>query len=106
MTDTMTSSSAIAINALSPALGAEVVGLDLRRPLDSATVKTIRDAFDRNIVLVIRDQDLSEEDQLRAAGYFGKVAIRKKPASNMTNPGGSYDTPFMLVTNIIENGKP
>ena len=36
--------------------------------------RTIRDAFDQPIVLVIRDQQLSEDDQLRAAGYFGKVA--------------------------------
>lgn len=105
MTDTMTDPKIVAINVLSGALGAEVVGLDLRRPLDAAAVQAIRDAFNRNIVLVIRDQNLSEDDQLRAAGYFGKVAMRRKPAAGMTNPGGSFDTPFMLVTNIVENGK-
>jgi alpha-ketoglutarate-dependent taurine dioxygenase len=93
------------ISPLSAALGAEATGVDLRQPLDDASVKALRDAFDRNVVLVIRDQSLSEEDQLRAAGYFGKVAVRKKPAPSMNNPGGDYDTPFMLVTNIVENGK-
>jgi taurine dioxygenase len=93
------------INPLSAALGAEVVGLDLRRPLDPAIAEKIRDAFDRNVVLVIRDQQLSEDDQLRAAGTFGKVYVRRKPAADMTNPGGEFDTPFMLVTNIVENGK-
>ena len=53
---------------------------------------------------VFRGQDLSEEDQLRAAGYFGKVRIRRKPANGRT-PGGEFDTPFMMVTNILENGK-
>jgi taurine dioxygenase len=91
---------------LSPALGAEATGVDLCQPLDEATIKALRDAFDQNTVLVIRDQTLSEDDQFRAAGYFGKVAVRRKPARGMNNPGGNYDTPFMLVTNIVENGKP
>jgi len=96
---------ALSINPLSQALGAEITGIDLRKPLDDATVKAIRDAFDQNVVAVFRDQQLSEDDQLRAAGYFGKVHVRRKPASGR-DPGGQWDTPFMLVTNIVEDGKP
>jgi taurine dioxygenase len=95
----------VSIVPMSDALGAEVAGVDLRRPLDPATVKTINDAFDRYVVLVFRGQELSEAEQLRAAGYFGTVHVRQRPANNRT-PGGDYDTPFMLVTNIVENGKP
>jgi alpha-ketoglutarate-dependent taurine dioxygenase len=95
----------LAIKPLSPALGAEVTGIDLGKPLDQATVQALRDAFDHNVVLCIRDQELSEENQLRAAGYFGKVHVRRKPA-NGRDPGGQWDTPFMLVTNIVEGGKP
>ena len=87
------------------ALGAAVTGIDLRRPLDEAAIAAIRAAFDRYIVLCIRDQELSEEDQLRGASCFGKVHVRRKPA-NGRDPGGQWDTPFMLVTNIIEGGKP
>jgi len=93
----------ISVVPMKAALGAEIKGVDLTRPLDDATVKAIRDAFDQNIVLVFRDQNLTEEDQLRAAGYFGKVAWRKRSPNGRT-PGGSYDTPFMLVTNIVKNG--
>ena len=93
------------ITPLSRALGAEVTGIDLRQPLDADTAKAIRDAFDQNVVLCIRDQELSEDDQLRAAGYFGKVHVRRKPP-NGRDPGGQWDTPFMLVTNIVEGGKP
>src|SRR5258705_5074400 len=96
---------ALSINPLSQALGAEITGIDLRKPLDDATVKAIRDAFDQNVVAVFRDQQLSEDDQLRAAGYFGKVHVRRKPASGR-DPGGQWGTPFMLVTNIVEDGKP
>jgi len=95
----------LSIASLSPALGAAATGIDLRQPLDAASVKALRDAFDQNIVLCIRDQDLSEQDQLRAAGYFGKVHVRRKP-TNGRDPSGEWDTPFMLVTNIVEGGKP
>jgi taurine dioxygenase len=92
------------ITPLSDALGAEITELDLRQPLDDATVKAIRDAFDRHIFVVFRSQELSEEDQLRAASYFGKVHIRRRPTTTR-DPAGAFDTPFMLVTNIVENGK-
>jgi taurine dioxygenase len=95
----------MSVTPLSPALGAAITGVDLRKALDAATVKAINDAFDRYIVVVFRDQELSEADQVRAAGYFGKVHIRRRPAHGRT-PGGEYDTPFMMVTNIVENGKP
>ena len=93
------------VASLSKALGAEITEIDLRQPQDDAAVAAIRKAFDDNIFVVFRAQELSEEDQLRAAGYFGKVIIRRKPAAGLTNPGGQWDTPFMLVTNIVENGK-
>jgi alpha-ketoglutarate-dependent taurine dioxygenase len=93
------------IMPMHPALGAEVTGLDLREPLDGATIRAIRDAFDRHIVLCIRNQELSEDDQLRAASCFGKVHVRRRP-TNGRDPGGQWDTPFMLVTNIVEGGKP
>jgi taurine dioxygenase len=94
-----------AVLPLSSALGAEVRGIDLRERQDSATIQAITHAFDEHVVLVFRDQILSEADQLRSAGYFGKVAVRKRPLSG-AGPGGDYDTPFMMVTNIVEDGKP
>jgi taurine dioxygenase len=94
----------ISVEPLSPALGAAITGVDLRKPLGDADIKAVNDAFDKYIVVVFREQHLSEEDQLRAAGYFGKVHVRRRPANGRT-PGGEYDTPFMMVTNIVENGK-
>lgn len=96
---------ALSVEPLSPALGAVISGVDLRRPLAAAAVEAINEAFDRYIVVVFRDQDLSEGDQLRAAAGFGKVHVRRRPANGRT-PGGDYDTPFMMVTNIVENGQP
>ena len=94
----------LTLKPLSPACGVEVQGLDLRQALDAGTVAAVRKVFDDNIVLVFRQQELTESDQLRAAEIFGKVALRKRPV-NGPGPGGDFDTPFMLVTNIVENGK-
>jgi taurine dioxygenase len=94
----------ISVEPLSPALGAAITGVDLRKPLGDADIKGVNDAFDKYVVVVFREQDLSEDNQLRAAGYFGKVHVRRRPANGRT-PGGEYDTPFMMVTNIVENGK-
>jgi hypothetical protein len=55
---------AIAIWATVPvlrALGAEINSVYLREPLDAATGVAMHGAFDRLVVLVFRDQKLSEE---------------------------------------------
>jgi taurine dioxygenase len=94
----------VEITRLHPALGAEVRGIDLSKPFDEATRKALADAFNEHIVLVVRDQTLDEPAQLNAASAFGKVTIRRRPPGK--DPGGAYDTPFMLVTNIIQpNGQ-
>jgi taurine dioxygenase len=95
----------VTVTPIKAPLGAEVSGVDLSRPLDGADIASLRSAFDEHIVLVFRGQELDEDAQLRVAGYFGKVAWRKR-SPNGSTPGGSYDTPFMLVTNIVEDGKP
>lgn len=91
------------IRKLHPALGAEIIGVDLSKPIDEQTRAAIVQAFNDHIVLVVRNQDLDEPGQLRAAEIFGKVAIRRRPPGK--SPGGDFDTPFMMVTNIIRDGK-
>jgi taurine dioxygenase len=89
---------------LGSALGARIDGVDLTKPIDAETAAVIRKAFDDHIVVVFRDQNIDEAQQIRAAEVFGRVAQRKRPMHG-DGPGGDYDTPFMLVTNIVENGK-
>lgn len=63
----------IDIRPMAGALGAEIFGPDLSAPLDDATVSEIKDAFHENLVIFFRDQDLTSEDFLRFANYFGEV---------------------------------
>ncbi|MBM3346336.1 MAG: TauD/TfdA family dioxygenase [Betaproteobacteria bacterium] len=62
---------------LSPALGAEVVGLDLRKPLSQRQQEQLRQLFDKYYLLVFHDQDLSVEDHIRFVGTFGPVSDEK-----------------------------
>ena len=91
---------------LSPALGAEIIGLDVSRDIDADTAKELADVWADNIVLLFRKPDMSQEEQLRFASCFGEVGQRPKPIENTNEDYSELDTAFMLVSNIRKNGKP
>jgi len=62
------------VRSLSPALGAEIIGVDLREPLDDATFEQILAAWHQHLVILLRDQQLIEADQVRFAERFGPPA--------------------------------
>ena len=58
---------------LNPHVGAEVLGVDLTRPLDEPTFEAIRNAFHRYSVLLIRGQPLDDGLQIAFARRFGRL---------------------------------
>ena len=96
----------IAVRPLSPALGAEIVGVDLSRPLEPAAVEQIRQAWYDNLILLFRDQHLSEDAQIRFARYFGGLQTRPRPPSARAEKGVENPDTVMLISNIREDGKP
>lgn len=58
---------------LGPVLGAEVSGVDLRRPLDSTAIDDLKQALFRHKVLVVRDQDITHAEHIRFGRYFGEL---------------------------------
>ena len=88
------------IRPLSPVLGAEVLGLDLSQPLDTATRREVYDAFCRHQVLCFRDQRLSKDQQIAFTEQFG--TLERHIARNRGN-----DNPLVhTVSNLGPNGKP
>jgi taurine dioxygenase len=85
---------------LSPALGAEIIGVDLRREIDEEFAVRLLDIWHRNLVILLRDQQLSEEDQVRFAERFGPPAVIHTKQFVRRHPS------VMLITNIREDGKP
>jgi taurine dioxygenase len=62
----------IRVQPLSPALGAEISGVDLREPLDDETIAEIRRAFLSHLAIFFRDQSLTQAQYLRFARTLGE----------------------------------
>jgi alpha-ketoglutarate-dependent 2,4-dichlorophenoxyacetate dioxygenase len=65
--------SRLTITPLHPVLGARVEGVDLTGPVDDATFAAIAEAFERHSVLVFRDQQLTDEQQMAFSRRFGPL---------------------------------
>jgi taurine dioxygenase len=89
-----------ALRPLSAALGAEIIGVDLSEEIDDHTFTQIRDAWHQNLVILLRGQELSEEDQVRFAEKFGPPAVIHTKQFVRNHPA------VMLISNIREDGKP
>ena len=85
---------------LSPAIGAEIIGVDLRNDIDDALAARMLDVWHQHLVILLRGQTLSEDDQVRFAERFGPPAKIHTPQFRRQHPA------VMLITNIREDGKP
>ncbi len=99
----------IEVTPLAAACGAEVKGIDPSKPLSAREVQAIRDAWNKHLVLVFRGYQLSQDDQLRFASYFGDLGSRKKAPEPLRAraEGVQQDhEKVLLVTNIKVDGQP
>ncbi|MFZ2066283.1 MAG: TauD/TfdA family dioxygenase [Xanthobacteraceae bacterium] len=98
----------IEVTPLASACGAEIKGIDLSKPLSAREVKAVRDAWNQHLVLVFRGQQVSQDDQLRFASYFGDLGSRKRAPEPLRAraEGVQQDhEKVLLVTNIKVDGK-
>jgi taurine dioxygenase len=65
-------SRALEIRPVAGALGAEIFGVDLSRPVDDETIAAIRRAWLEHLVIFFRDQDLPPAKFLAFAHRFGE----------------------------------
>lgn len=70
----------ISVRKLGRHLGAEIAGVDLRRPLDEVAFAAIADAFFEHQVVVFRDQELAPAQQIAFTRRFGELEqhVRKE----------------------------
>jgi taurine dioxygenase len=68
-----TQNSRFTISPLTPAIGAEIRGLDLARPLDVETLAALRETWLERKVLFFREQTLTPEQQLAFTRQFGEL---------------------------------
>lgn len=89
---------------LSDALGAEIRGVDLRKPLTQDNIGVITQAWLDHLVILFRGQGLSYDHQRNFAAHFGEVA--KRGGDRGSKAEKAEGEGVMLVSNIREDGKP
>lgn len=78
--------SEIIIKPITASIGAEVEGLDLTQPLSEHDVSQIREALLRHLVLFFHDQDISQDQHIAFARYFGEISIPPLVTKYMERP--------------------
>jgi taurine dioxygenase len=71
------------VTPLHPSLGAEVVGVDLSRPVDAATREALTRALAEHLALVFPGQTLTPQQYLDAASIFGPPMEQHYSQHNM-----------------------
>jgi taurine dioxygenase len=93
------SSDDIRTRPLSPAIGAEVIGVDLSKPMSDALFAKVLDIWHQSLVILLRNQHLTEDDQVRFGERFGAPAVSHTKRFTTKNPA------VMLISNVRENGQ-
>ena len=65
----------IAVDKLTPIIGAEITGVDLSEPLSNRTQDEIHRALAENLVIFFRDQKISPQQHLAFGRLFGELHI-------------------------------
>ena len=89
------------VTRLSEPAGAEVVGIDLSLPLGTKKRDILFEALLKHHVLVIRDQDLTPDQQMALTAMFGK------PESHVFHDAEGKSGPQVhVVNNLDKQGNP
>jgi len=91
----------LVIRALDAPFGAEVIGLDLSRPLADEDFARIHRAHLDHHVLVFRDQRITPAEQVAFSRRFGPLQIHVQKKFQLAG-----HPEVLIVSNIKENGEP
>jgi taurine dioxygenase len=74
------------VHPLTPTIGAEVRGVDLREPLSEAARRALERALLEHLVLFFRDQPLTDDQHVAFARQFGEVSVPPFAPRHGTRP--------------------
>ncbi|AIR88726.1 TauD/TfdA dioxygenase family protein [Pseudomonas cremoricolorata] len=95
-----TAAQAFQIVPLDGAVGAEVIGLDLARPVSDDDFRRIHRAHLDHHVLVFRDQRITPEQHIAFSRRFGTLQIHVLEQFLL-----EHHPEILIVSNIVENGR-
>ncbi|MEM7250074.1 MAG: TauD/TfdA family dioxygenase [Pseudomonadota bacterium] len=99
----------LTVRPLSDALGAEVIGLDLKAPMPNDVVDALMGAWYENLVLVFRGQALTDEEHFRFTRQLGGLGHSPDQILTLDRAGQSEEAirvKIGVISNIIRDGKP
>jgi taurine dioxygenase len=100
------SNSKLDVVPLTNYIGAEIRGIDLRQKPDEETVRAIYQAWLDHLVLIFPNQQLAQEDLIRATGFFGELGQLSRPPKYFPKGYSKLLPGIMMISNIRENGEP
>lgn len=71
---------------LSPVIGTEVLGIDLRESPDDDVIQWLYDLLVERKVIFFRDQDISQEQHVAFARRFGELEVHPFTTNDQTHP--------------------
>jgi taurine dioxygenase len=86
------------VEPLASALGAEVIGLDMSRPIDEETQSRLRAAWLEHLVLLFRGQELSPQDLIAFSRRFATPHTHENYETELRHP----EHPEILVVKARE----
>jgi len=90
------------ISQLSTAVGVEIIGVDLSKPISTAQFMPIREAFLDHSVIVFRGQSLTSNQLVAFSNLWGPSEPYGATVGEFLMPG---QPEVLLLSNIVENGK-
>lgn len=96
---------ALTINQIHPVFAGEVSGVDLTRPLSRDEAAAIDDGMNRYAVLVFRDQNISDEQQIAFTRNFGELEVKEKPGNIRKASESRLGAGISDLSNLSKDGK-
>ena len=93
---------AITVKPRHPALGAEIRGVDMKKPLDAETVKQVHDAWMKHLVVVFPDQQITDQEHVAFTRNFGEAEIFHQTSLHLRS---DRVREIFLVSNVDEQNK-
>jgi taurine dioxygenase len=94
----------LSIRNLDAALGVEIAGVDVSRPLPQSDIDAIESAWRERLVVVMHGQNLSDPQLIAFSKNFGEL---DPPGPNPYGEPFLKDHPELnVISNVVENGKP
>jgi len=94
----------LSIRHLDAALGAEIAGVDVSKPLPQGDIDAIEAAWRERLVVVLHGQSLSDPQLIAFSRNFGEL---DPPGPNPSGAPFLKDHPELnVISNVVEDGKP